>query len=207
MERRDHHTETEELFDKYKEERKPAGSVPLPSPVAAVSAQRYTDMSILAPDKLAHDCTALECKMFLVKFKEWLKACYNTDHTFTEMTRFLPIKLDNGWIPRLGDLPTFGNEDKIYEEMEREMRALQPLHLRRIDLIQLIPKKDEKLSQYLQRLRDQGEVADIDKMTPQALVLNSFTDKRIGFEKRRKDILCEKILSQEFDSTIKYCIL
>ena len=54
------------------------------------------------------------------------------------------------------------------------MRALQPLHLRRIYFIQLTPKKDKKLSQYLQRLRDQGEVADIDKMTPQALVLHLF---------------------------------
>ena len=33
------------------------------------------------------------------------------------------------------------------------------------------PKKDEK---YLQRLCDQGEVADIEKMSPQALILDLF---------------------------------
>ena len=66
-------------------------------------------MSILAPDKLAHDCTALECKMFLVKFKDWLRACYNAGHTFAEMPQFLSIELDNDWILRLEDLQLFGN--------------------------------------------------------------------------------------------------
>ena len=49
-------SQAEGLLDKYREEHKPA--VVLPAPATAIATKRYTDMSIHAPDKLSHDCTA-----------------------------------------------------------------------------------------------------------------------------------------------------
>ena len=110
----------------------------------------------------------------------------------------------------LRDLQVYGTQDDIYAEMEREMQALQPLHLRRIDLIKLVPKKEEKISRYLQRLRDQSEVAEVDKMSPSAFILNLFVfhtsesqrTKNIGedivqFFRSHEDVLGKKNLRMD----------
>ena len=75
---RDLLSDSEALLNKYKEDERP-GSAPPPSAVATVSDKCYTNMDILAPEKLANDCTALELKVFLLKFKECLKVCLIID--------------------------------------------------------------------------------------------------------------------------------
>ena len=54
------------------------------------------------------------------------------------------------------------------------MLELDPLHLRRMEVIEMSPQNGEHLSLFMKRLIGRGYLADFKNMTPSALYINLF---------------------------------
>merc|ERR1711867_109559 len=54
---------------------------------------------------------------------------------------------------------------------------VQPLHLRRIALLKVSSNKGEKASTLMSKLLEASKVADLENLSPEALILHLFLDK------------------------------
>merc|ERR1712121_561837 len=71
----------------------------------------------------------------------------------------------------------FDSIDELLEAFDKEIQLLQPLHLRRIALLKVTSNKGEKASALMTKLLEASKVADLENLSPEALILHLFLDK------------------------------
>ena len=123
---------------------------------------------------LSSDCTPHEFKKFRRDFNAWMANTFPNGYSERIFYDSLLNKLNSGWQARLCQMPKYSMEAELWDEMDRHMLSLHPLHNRRIHFFNIRPKKDELLSSFLSRIMGEAGIAEMEQITIPSTILHIF---------------------------------
>ena len=151
-----------------------------PATSTQTSSNIFGSFDYLRPTPLSSDCTPDSLEIFRQSFTTWFglicggQENINNDKAF--MFASLSQSLDNEWQTFIRQKPDIGTKtmEDIFQILEDQMLISKPMSIRRSEFIKIRQEEGENAPSFLRRVMAKARAADIEKMTPQELILLMF---------------------------------